>query len=83
MESVSKRIPLDEMTQAIRDIPGVIGLHEFHISCLTADVLVCSLHLRIKNLENSITITFQAKRILLKYGIHTSAIQIETESVHH
>ena len=39
------------------------------------------LHLKIKNIENSIKITFDAKRILRKYGIHSSTIQLENELV--
>ena len=81
MESVPKRIDVDEIVKSILKVSGVVDIHELHINSLTGDIIISSLHLRIRSMDELPPILKQIKKIFHFYGIHTTTIQPECEPV--
>jgi zinc transporter 1 len=60
-----------------KEIPGVKGVHEFHIWQLSSKVTVCSLHVVIHSGHDIIKVLSDIKSMLHGFGIHSSTIQPE------
>lgn len=77
LESVPNGLPVEELKRELAGVPGVLGFHELHISSLTADVVLSSVHLSCDSAENYASIATHVKRIFHAHGIHTATIQPE------
>ena len=77
LEAVPPGLPVEELKRELAGVQGVLGFHELHISSLTSDVVLSSVHLSCDSAENYASIATRVKGIFHAHGIHTATIQPE------
>lgn len=81
LEGVPEDISIEMITRTIKDIKGVIDIHDLHIWCITTDLLALSAHIVIEDqmVSESIKIIDEVKRRMNGFGIRHTTIQLESE----
>ncbi|XP_037076716.1 zinc transporter 1-like [Pollicipes pollicipes] len=78
LQTVPTHIQVDYIEQKIlREIEGVLAVHEFHVWQLAGDRIIASAHIRCHNLADYMTIAEQIKQLFHNEGIHSTTIQPE------
>ncbi|XP_043229187.1 zinc transporter 1-like [Amphibalanus amphitrite] len=78
LQTVPTHIQVDFIEQKIlREIDGVLAVHEFHVWQLAGDRIIASAHIRCHNLADYMTIAEQIKQLFHNEGIHSTTIQPE------
>lgn len=78
LQTVPTHIQVDYIEQRIlREIDGVLAVHEFHVWQLAGDRIIASAHIRCHNLADYMTIAEQIKQLFHNEGIHSTTIQPE------
>ncbi|CAL8081432.1 unnamed protein product [Orchesella dallaii] len=78
LQTVPTHIQIDELQRKlIREVEGVIAVHEFHIWQLAGDRIIASAHIRCRNLADYIRIAEKVKEFFHNEGIHSTTIQPE------
>ena len=78
LQTVPTHIQVDYIEQKIlREIDGVLAVHEFHVWQLAGDRIIASAHIRCHNLADYMTIAEQIKQLFHNEGIHSTTIQPE------
>ncbi|ORX77094.1 cation efflux protein, partial [Anaeromyces robustus] len=82
MESTPESIDSDEVIRDIKEIKGIVDIHDLHIWNITINKPAIAAHINVKNeglnIEEYQRILNNAQYILCKkYGIHHSTLQIE------
>jgi cobalt-zinc-cadmium efflux system protein len=83
LESVPKHIKLEEVTEAVKKINGVEGLHEVHIWTLTSGLYALSAHLKIADQtvnESSELLAKVNEALAHDFNISHTTLQIECDS---
>ncbi|OEF99597.1 zinc transporter ZitB [Vulcanibacillus modesticaldus] len=84
MEGVPTNIKLDNVRNAILQLPEIETIHDLHVWSITSDVSALSCHVVInkdKATENDVIINNIKKIIKENFGIKHSTIQIEKEDI--
>lgn len=81
MQSVPKHIALQEVIEALEELPGVVDVHDLHVWSLTSGRYVATSHLTVDNaVDDHQGVVRRARRVLGdRFGIHHTTIQIETD----
>jgi len=77
LQSTPKDIDIPRLRGNIRQIDGVVNIHDFHAWQLTDGLIISSLHVVCEQGCNFAVIAKKIKKILHKAGIHSTAIQPE------
>lgn len=85
LEGAPARIDLQEVSETMREVRGVGGVHDLHIWTLTSGVEAMSCHIELANKTNAHDAQriIERLRTLLKdrYGIEHATLQIEEKSL--
>lgn len=74
-------LDLDEVSDRLTSLDGVIGVHDLHIWTLTSDMEVASVHLTVSNSADMHSILDQASETLREeFGVAHATLQVEPES---
>lgn len=80
LEGVPRGIDLAELRTAIKDTPGVSGVHDLHVWSLSGDDHSLSAHVELADNTNFDTVRSAISTMLLeRYEIQHSTIQVERE----
>jgi cobalt-zinc-cadmium efflux system protein len=80
MESVPRGLDLGKMVEAIRQVPGVLDVHDLHVWMVTSGMAACCFHIQIAEQG-----ALAAQRIqqavgrMLEHDIHISHVTIQVE----
>lgn len=79
LEGLPRGMELNEVTQAIREIDGVIDVHDLHIWSLGSSAHACSCHVLIEDMppSESNAILQRINGVLGQHAIHHTTIQFE------
>ncbi|XP_057297264.1 proton-coupled zinc antiporter SLC30A1-like [Hydractinia symbiolongicarpus] len=78
MQTVPTHIKIQEIQERLVErIPGVLGVHEFHIWQLAGNRIIASAHVRCNTLADYMAIANQLKEFFHNEGIHSTTIQPE------
>ncbi len=78
MESAPRGIDVDEVAGALREVPGVAGLHDLHVWTITSGLDALSAHVTVEDGEPHPTILKRLQRMLHdRFGIDHITIQLE------
>ena len=82
MEGVPKGISIEEITEALTDLRGVMGTHDLHVWSLTSGRNVATAHLIITEDADHQGIIDAANRMLAtRFSIHHATIQVEHDQL--
>ena len=80
MESAPRGIDVDEVRDAMRAVPGVVGVHELHVWTITSGFDSLSAHVVIDEGGHPTALLGQMRTMLhARFGIDHLTIQIEPE----
>jgi len=82
LETVPKQIPLDQVTAAIKNVTGVVELHDLHVWTITSGIYALSTHILIEDqmISRAAEITAAINRELAqKFNITHTTFQLENE----
>ena len=82
LETVPKQIPLDQVTAAIKNVTGVVELHDLHVWTITSGIYALSMHILIEDqmISRAAEITAAINRELAqKFNITHTTFQLENE----
>jgi len=78
MEWVPKGISIEEVTTALKEIPGVLDAHDLHVWCLTSGRNIATAHLIIAEDADHQGVINTANRALAnRFAIQHATIQVE------
>jgi len=77
LQSTPTHVDPSEVRGQILNVPGIIGLHDFHVWQLVDGLVICSVHVSVEQGADFINVVGGVKNIFHRYGIHSSAIQPE------
>jgi len=77
MQNVPLSITLDNIRQDLLSIKYVESIHELHVWQVAQDYNVATVHITTKSKKKYSHIQLECRKILCKYNIHKSTIQIE------
>jgi cobalt-zinc-cadmium efflux system protein len=74
------RIDVDALTADLRDIPGVVDVHDVHVWTLTSAMDVATAHLMVTTDTLHHGVLDEARTLLVaRYGIEHATLQVEPE----
>lgn len=83
MEAKPINIDSDKIVEQLKQIDGVIDIHDLHIWMITSDFASMTMHLKVRRDVDRDAVLEKAKRILsADYGIDHVTIQIEGNDIH-
>jgi cobalt-zinc-cadmium efflux system protein len=82
MEAAPKGLDVAQVAQAIRRVPGVLGVHDLHVWAVGSGVAACSCHVRVaeqsalggQRIQQAV-----ARMLAHDFGISHSTVQVEVE----
>lgn len=78
LQTVPTHIQVDSLQKKLlREIDGVLAVHEFHVWQLAGDRIIASAHIRCRNLADYMQIAEKVKEFFHNEGIHSTTIQPE------
>jgi len=78
LQTVPTHIQVDDLeNRLVREVEGVLAVHEFHIWQLAGDRIIASAHIRCQNLADYIRVAERVKEFFHNEGIHSTTIQPE------
>jgi len=77
LQSVPEGVELVDVTEKIKNVEGVIDVHDLHIWHLVNTKIVCSLHVKCAVGEDFMKLAAKIQSILHNYGVHSTTIQPE------
>jgi zinc transporter 1 len=78
LQTVPTHIQVDDLeNRLVREVEGVLAVHEFHIWQLAGDRIIASAHIRCQNLADYIRVAERVKEFFHHEGIHSTTIQPE------
>jgi cobalt-zinc-cadmium efflux system protein len=82
MDTVPKGISLLELEKSLKNLNGVIGVHDLHVWSVASGMIACSCHIAVaeQTIRSGQQVLREAVNILKKtYGVGHTTIQIEVE----
>ena len=81
LEAVPRGLDVEVVRSGVREVPGVVDVHDLHIWCITSGLLALSAHIVVADGTPSDPLLRRVKDFLLKeHRIGHSTIQIESTS---
>lgn len=77
LQGVPSSIPLELVRTAIVGVPGVLNVHELHVWSLSESKTVASVHIMVKNKDDVVEVSKKIRKVMHRFGIHSSTIQPE------
>ncbi|XP_076252606.1 solute carrier family 30 member 1 isoform X1 [Rhynchophorus ferrugineus] len=78
LQTVPTHIQVDAIQQRLlKNVDGVLAVHEFHVWQLAGDRIIASAHIRCRNLSEYMKIAEKVKEFFHNEGIHSTTIQPE------
>jgi len=77
LQNVPASFSADEIIKELLQIPGVVGIHEFHLWQLSSQVVVSSMHAVMVNELDTLRVLENVKLKMHTFGVHSSTIQPE------
>lgn len=77
LQSVPRHINIVKLENEIRNLPGVIDLHELHVWRLVNTTIIASMHVTCLKGEDFMVLNPKIQEICHKYGIHSTTVQPE------
>ncbi|XP_065581156.1 proton-coupled zinc antiporter SLC30A1-like [Artemia franciscana] len=78
LQTVPTHIRVDDIEKKLlKEIDGVLAVHEFHVWQLAGDRIIASAHIRCRNLNDYMRIARDMKIFFHNEGIHSTTIQPE------
>lgn len=78
LQTVPTHIQVDAIQEKLlKQIDGVLAVHEFHVWQLAGDRIIASAHIRCRNLADYMRIAEKVKEFFHNEGIHSTTIQPE------
>ena len=77
MQGVPSHVSLDAVRDAIRDVDGVVSVHELHVWQLSESTVVASVHVLISPGVDYMECATGIREALHRHGIHSVTIQPE------
>lgn len=78
LQTVPTHIQVDAIQERLlKQIDGVLAVHEFHVWQLAGDRIIASAHIRCRNLADYMRIAEKVKEFFHNEGIHSTTIQPE------
>jgi cobalt-zinc-cadmium efflux system protein len=79
MESAPNDLDVDEVSAALKAVPGVTDVHDLHVWSITSGMVSLSAHLVVPDGADTQTVRLSAQNILaLRFDIAHSTLQVET-----
>ena len=76
LQTVPNQFDIEDLKRLVSKVPGVAGIHHFHVWSLNSEKLVATAHLCVRKNENT-TVLEDVKKILHKQDIHSTTLQLE------
>jgi zinc transporter 1 len=70
-------LDLSKIREDIRNIDGVVSVHELHIWELVDSLVIASVHVVVRDDMQAHDLVQKVKKVLHKYGVHSTTIQPE------
>ena len=84
LEGVPSGMSLNEIRKAIKDVPGIVDVHDVHLWSTSNDQISFTSHISVKDGENQAVARRAVETMLSeKFGIVHSTIQVEAEGEQH
>lgn len=81
LEAVPRGLDVEAVRSGVREVPGVVDVHDLHIWCITSGLFALSAHIVVEDGTASDPLLRQVKDLLLKeHHIGHSTLQIESTS---
>lgn len=77
LQGVPSSIPLEDVRSDIRQLPGVLSVHELHIWQLSDVKVIASVHVLVSRSYCYMSVAGEIRKVLHSFGIHSSTIQPE------
>ena len=77
MQGVPSHVSLDSVRDSIRDVPGVVSVHELHVWQLSETTVVASVHTLIEPGADYMEVAGGIREAMHSHGIHSVTIQPE------
>lgn len=77
MQGVPSHVSLDAVRSSIREVGGVVSVHELHVWQLSESTVVASVHVLISPGVDYMTAAAGIREALHSHGIHSVTIQPE------
>lgn len=77
LQSVPDNINFQKIETELKDIDGIVDVHEFHIWQLINSKYIASLHVVVTKKQDFMKLANKIKKVLHKHGVHSSTIQPE------
>lgn len=80
LQAAPDNLDLDALRDRLRDIDGVIDIHDLHVWTLTSEMDVATAHLMIRDTIKPHPVLDEARVVLGEHGIAHATLQVEPES---
>ena len=77
LQTVPGHIKVDQLEKEIKNVEGVLALHEFHVWQLAGNKIIASAHIHVHSLQEYMVVAEKIKALFHKAGIHSTTIQPE------
>jgi len=78
LQTVPSHIDIEELrSKLLKQVKGVLAVHEFHIWQLAGDRIIASAHIKCLNLSEYMKVARNVKEFFHNNGIHSTTIQAE------
>jgi len=79
LELVPRHLDSDEVLREMRDVPGVLDVHDFHLWMITPQIAALAAHVQVKDqpLSDNEGIFIELQRRLQRMGIGHTTLQLE------
>ncbi|OWY60952.1 hypothetical protein B7486_66425 [cyanobacterium TDX16] len=74
-------IDLDELAQALEEVPGVVDVHDLHVWTLTSEMEVATAHLMVTEGTDHHAVLDEARELLSdRFGVGHATLQVEPDT---
>ncbi|RIA81185.1 cation efflux protein [Glomus cerebriforme] len=77
LQKAPSGIPIDDVRSKIKELRGVLSVHELHIWQLSDTKRICSVHILLEPSANYTEIAADIRKILHVHGVHSITVQPE------
>ena len=79
LEVAPDNISMNNVLEEIKNVEGVIDIHDFHAWILSTDYYIATAHITTDKLENIPVVTKKVHDILHDHGFNHVTVQVEIE----
>ena len=80
LEATPRGVDLEEVRRHLRELPGVVDVHDLHVWTLTSDMEVATAHLMVRTGTDAHAVLDQARHVLAsRHGVAHATLQVEPD----